>query len=41
MGKTIPAEAERILNERFGHDALIAVATLEDGRPSVRTVNAY
>lgn len=38
---SIPAEAERILAERFGHDCLIALATAEQGRPSVRTVNAY
>ncbi len=34
-------EATRLMVERFGHDCLIAVATLEDGRPSVRTVDGY
>ncbi len=32
--------ALRLLQERFGHDSLIALATLDDGRPCVRTVNA-
>ena len=27
--------------ERFGHDCLISVATVEDGKPYVRTVNSY
>ena len=36
----IPIEAEAILQERFGHDCLIALATLRDGKPAVRTVNA-
>lgn len=30
----------RIMNERFGKDSLIALATVNDGKPSVRTVNA-
>jgi len=34
-------QALRILGERFGKDSLIAVATLEDGRPHVRTVDGY
>lgn len=29
------------MDERFGHDNLIALATAEDGMPSVRAVNAY
>lgn len=30
-----------ILAERFGRDTLISLATVDDGRPSVRIVNAY
>ncbi len=33
--------AERIMAERFGHDAVIALATVEDGAPYVRYVDAY
>ncbi len=33
-------EIESILIERFGRDSLIALATEENGVPSVRTVNA-
>ncbi len=36
----ISQEAERLLNERFGKDSLIALATAADGIPHVRTVNA-
>lgn len=32
---------EKIMNERFGRDSLIALATAEDGVPHVRTVDAY
>ena len=41
MPANIPARAREILDQRFGCDSLIALATLEEGRPSVRTVNAY
>ncbi len=34
-------EAEKILAERFGRDTVIALATVEDGVPFVRNVNAY
>ena len=34
-------EAEAILKERFGKDTIIALATVEEGRPYVRNVNAY
>lgn len=34
-------EIEAILNERFGHDNLIPLATLDGGFPAVRNVNAY
>ena len=36
-----PKEAQDIMNERFGHDTLIALATVEGEFPAVRTVNAY
>lgn len=41
MGAKFPQEARNIMKERFGHDSLIALATVEDGLPWVRTVNAY
>lgn len=34
-------EVEQILTERFGKDTVIALATAENGAPSVRNVNAY
>lgn len=34
-------EAENIMQERFGHDNVLALATVEDGMPWVRSVNAY
>ena len=34
-------EAERILEERFGKDSVIALATTQDGVPYVRYVNAF
>lgn len=30
-----------LMKERFGHDSLIALATVENNIPSVRTVDAY
>ena len=33
-------EAEAILRERFGKDSVVALATVENGRPQVRYVNA-
>ena len=30
-----------IMNERFGHDTLLSVATVDDGIPNVRIVNSY
>ena len=41
MSGKFPQEAKDIMKERFGHDSLIALATVEDGLPWVRTVNAY
>lgn len=40
MQKLTP-EIEAVLNERFGHDNLIPLATLDGGFPAVRNVNAY
>lgn len=37
----LTAEIAKILTERFGHDNLIALATLDGDSPAVRTVNAY
>ena len=34
-------EARQLMNERFGKDRLIALATAVDGMPYVREVNAY
>ena len=39
--KKISAEAEKIMFERFGKDTVIALATVENGVPYVRSVNAY
>ena len=37
----INIELEKILMERFGKDSLIALATVEDGIPNVRTVDSF
>ena len=34
-------ELQVIMNERFGHDTLLSVATVDNGIPYVRTVNSY
>lgn len=34
-------DAERILTERFGGDAVVALSTVNDGIPYVRLVNAH
>lgn len=34
-------EIAGLMNERFGHDNLIALATVDGDSPAVRTVNAY
>ena len=33
--------ARKIMKERFGKDSLLALATISDGMPQVRTVDAY
>lgn len=35
------SEAEAVLSERFGKDNVIALATVENNTPYVRSVNAY
>lgn len=40
MEKPTPI-TENIMNERFGKDSIIALATTTDGIPYVRSVNAY
>lgn len=39
--KKLDEQAEQIMNERFGKDSVIALATTENGVPYVRNVNAY
>ena len=34
-------EAKKTMKERFGKDTVMALATMENGMPSVRYVNAY
>lgn len=40
MGKPV-GEAEIILNERFGKDTVVALATIDNDTPYMRYVNAY
>lgn len=35
------AQALSLMVERFGHDTLISIATLDGNRPAVRIVNSY
>lgn len=37
----ITAQTAKIMEERFGKDNVIALATTEDGKPHVRYVNAF
>lgn len=39
--KKMSEEAKKIMVERFGKDTIIALATVENGVPFVRYVNAY
>ena len=41
MAEKLPQAALEVMNERFGKDSLIALATLDGTRPSVRTVDAF
>ena len=37
----VTGETKRLMEERFGKDSLIALATMDEGRPTVRAVNSY
>lgn len=39
--KKLIQEVNEIMIERFGKDSVIALATIENGVPYVRNVNAY
>lgn len=41
MSEKFPQKAQEIMNERFQRDSLIALATMDEGKPSVRAVNSY
>ena len=41
MGDKLTKETARIMDERFGCDSLRALATVDEGKPYVRTVDAY
>ena len=41
MSEKFPKEVQQIMNERFNHDSLIALATMDGNVPCVRTVNSY
>ena len=41
MKKELPENIKRIMEERFGKDSIIALATVEDGTPYVRNVDGY
>ena len=41
MNGKFPAEARQIMDDRFGCDSLIALATAVGGTPYVRAVNSY
>lgn len=41
MSNGFSKEAQAVMNERFGHDTLISLATVENNAPYVRTVNSY
>lgn len=41
MNEKLSPKTRQIMNERFGRDTLIALATVDANIPNVRTVNAY
>lgn len=41
MSEKFPIEAQKIMNERFQKDTLIALATTDGDKPYVRAVNSY
>ena len=38
---TTREQALSLMTERFGHDTLLSLATMDGSRPAVRTVNSY
>ena len=41
MNEKFPLKAQRIMNDRFNKDSLIALATVDGNTPHVRAVNSY
>ena len=41
MNEKFPLDAQRIMNDRFNKDSLIALATVDGNTPHVRAVNSY
>lgn len=41
MQEKFPQRAKEIMDERFGYDTVIALATVENRKPWVRNVNSY
>lgn len=41
MKKELPDNIKKIMEERFGKDSIIALATVENGTPYVRNVDGY
>lgn len=41
MDKTELTKSFEVMNERFGHDTLISLATIDGNIPAVRIVNSY
>ena len=41
MNEKFPLKAQRIMNDRFNKDSLIALATVDSNTPHVRAVNSY
>lgn len=41
MSEKLTPETRKIMTERFGRDSLIALATLDNDKPAVRTVDGY
>ena len=41
MNEKFPLETQRIMNDRFNKDSLIALATMDGNMPYVRAVNSY
>ena len=39
--KKLTLETKEIMNERFGKDNIIAIATVKDGKPHVRNVDGF